>query len=191
MPGLAGENIYIGMVVADPFSERMAVIEINGILERFGKMGEKSGWTYVLIPAEIARSLSKARNTFRVKGHIDQHEIRQVALVPVGDGDFILPVNGGMRKAIKKSAGAPVRLRIQHDDSELLPDRDFMECLAEEPLAMTHYQKLTQGHKNYFTKWIGSARTAPTKASRIAMALDALSRGLGFAEMLREKKGKL
>jgi hypothetical protein len=54
---------------------------------------------------------------------------------------------------------------------------------------MTQYQKLTQGHKNYFTKWIGSARTAPTKAARIAMALDALSRGLGFAEMLREKKG--
>ena len=167
----------------------MAVTEIRGVLERFGKKGEKSGWTYVLIPAVIAQALSKARNTFRVKGFIDQHEIRQVALVPMGDGDFILPVNGEMRRAIKKSKGAPVLLSLQHDPSDLLPDRDFIDCLAEDLRALANYEKLTQGHKNYFTKWIGTARTAPTKASRIAMALDALSRGLGFAEMLREKKG--
>ncbi len=169
----------------------MAFTEINGVLERFGNKGEKSGWTYVLIPAVKAQALSKARNAFRVKGFIDQHEIRQVALVPMGDGDFILPVNGEMRKAIKKSKGAPVLLRLQLDASELLPDRDFVDCLAEDPGALANYQKLTQGHKNYFTKWIGTAKTAPTKASRIAMALEALSRGLGFAGMLREKKGKL
>lgn len=168
----------------------MAVTEIKGLLERFGKKGEKSGWTYVLIPAIKAQALSKARNTFRVKGFIDQHAIRQVALVPMGDGDFILPVNGEMRRAIKKSKGAPVLLRLQHDPSELLPDRDFIDCLAEDLHALANYEKLTQGHKNYFTKWIGTAKTEPTKASRIAMALDALSRGLGFAEMLREKKDR-
>ncbi len=168
----------------------MAVTEIKGLLERFGKKGEKSGWTYVLIPAVKAQALSKARNTFRVKGFIDQHAIRQVALVPMGDGDFILPVNGEMRRAIKKSKGAPVLLRLQHDPSELLPDRDFIDCLAEDLHALANYEKLTQGHKNYFTKWIGTAKTEPTKASRIAMALDALSRGLGFAEMLREKKDR-
>lgn len=168
----------------------MSVTEIKGVLERFGRKGEKSGWTYVLIPAAKAQSLSKARNTFRVKGFIDQHEIRQVALVPMGDGDFILPVNGEMRRAIKKSKGAPVLLSLQLDPSELVPDRDFIDCLAEDLRALANYEKLTRGHKNYFTKWIGTARTEPTKASRIAMALDALSRGLGFAEMLREKKDR-
>lgn len=168
----------------------MEFTEIKGVLERFDKKGEKSGWTYILIPAVKAQALSKARNTFRVKGLIDQHAIRQVALVPMGDGDFILPVNGEMRRAIKKSKGAPVLLRLQRDPSELLPDRDFIDCLAEDLHALANYEKLTQGHKNYFTKWIGTAKTEPTKASRIALALDALSRGLGFAEMLREKKDR-
>lgn len=166
------------------------MIEIKGILEKFEKQGEKTGWTYLSIPAVKARAICAINTTFRVKGFIDHHPIRQIAVLPMGDGNFILPVNGEMRKAIKKLKGAGVVLRLEYDPSPIEADADFLECLAEFPKARAHYLALKQGHKNYFTKWLSTAKTEGTKSNRITMAIDALSRGLRFDEMLREKKGK-
>jgi hypothetical protein len=168
----------------------MKMVEIKGILEKFDKQGEKTGWTYMLIPAIKARAISEVKTIFRVKGFIDDYPIKQIAILPMGEGDFILPVNLEMRKAIRKSKGSGVVVRLQYDPSPLEPDADFVDCLAEFPAAKTFYLTLTQGHKNYFTKWLSTAKTQETKSNRIAMAVDALSRGLGFGEMLREKKSK-
>ena len=82
-----------------------------------------------------------------------------------------------------------VTLKISLDKSEFLPDQDFLDCLYELPNAVKAFEALPKGHQNYFTKWIQTAKTAQTKANKIAMAIDALSRGLKFNEMLREKKG--
>jgi uncharacterized protein YdeI (YjbR/CyaY-like superfamily) len=70
-----------------------------------------------------------------------------------------------------------------------VPDQDFMDCLYEVPRAAKTFEDLPKSHRNYFTKWIQTAKTPETKANKIAMAIDALSRGLKFNEMLREKKG--
>jgi len=157
------------------------MIEIKGILEKFEKQGEKSGWTYLRIPAVKASAISKIKT-------IDDCPLSQIAILPMGEGDFILPVNQEMRKAIRKSKGAAVVLRLQYDPSLIKPDDDFLECLAEFPASKTYFLSLTQGHKNYFTKWLSTAKTEQTKSNRIALAIDALSRGMGFGEMLREKK---
>ena len=53
-----------------------------------------------------------------------------------------------------------------------------------------HFNSLAGSHRNYFSKWIDSAKTEQTKTKRIAMALSALSRGLGYPEMMREDKAK-
>ena len=166
------------------------MIEIKGILEKFEKQGEKSGWTYLLIPAVKASAISKIKTIFRVKGFIDDFPIKQIAILPMGEGDFILPVNQEMRKAIGKAKGATVTLLVQYDPRPIKPEGDFLECLAEFPAAKTFFLSLTQGHKNYFTKWLSTAKTEHTKSNRIALAIDALSRGMGFGEMLREKKAK-
>jgi uncharacterized protein YdeI (YjbR/CyaY-like superfamily) len=64
----------------------------------------------------------------------------------------------------------------------------LMTCLADEPEALTFFNQLTNGHQNYFTKWIESAKTEPTKAKRIAQTITALYRKQDFGEMLRSLK---
>jgi uncharacterized protein YdeI (YjbR/CyaY-like superfamily) len=96
-----------------------------------------------------------------------------------------------MRKGIKKQKGAELRVQLQADDEEIKPSAELMECLADEPQALEKFKSLPKGHQNYFSNWIESARTEPTKAKRIAHAIRFLSMGHNFGEMLRAlKKGE-
>jgi uncharacterized protein YdeI (YjbR/CyaY-like superfamily) len=74
------------------------------------------------------------------------------------------------------------------DTNPVKIDSDFTECLQDDPAALKIFQSLTKGHQHYFSKWIESAKTDGTKAKRIAMAVNALSKGTGFPEMLRAQK---
>jgi uncharacterized protein YdeI (YjbR/CyaY-like superfamily) len=110
--------------------------------------------------------------------------------MPMGDGNFIMPVNAVMRKAIGKRKGAIITAMLEADDKPLQLNEDFMACLNDEPAALEHFYSLNGSHRNYFSKWIDSAKTEPTKTKRIAMALSALSRRMGYPEMIREQKAK-
>jgi hypothetical protein len=57
------------------------------------------------------------KTSFRVKGKIDHCTIRQITLLPMGDGSFILPTNAATRKAIRKRDGASVVAEFEVDDS--------------------------------------------------------------------------
>lgn len=158
-------------------------------IEKFEQQGEKTGWTYLRISAEQAAALQPgSRRPFRVKGTLDQHPLMQQALLPMGDGSFVMPLNAALRKNLKKAAGDTVLVCLEPDAAPLLLDGDFMHCLHDEPLALHTFQVLPKGHQQYFSNWIASAKTAITKARRIAMAVTALSRGRGFSQMLRDQK---
>jgi len=161
------------------------------IILKFGGQGEKTGWTYIEVPSDIAEKLKPGnKKSFRVKGKLDAHKIAGVALLPMGNGDFIIAVNAAMRKAIGKRKGAMLTAQLEVDNAPLKINKDFLECLNDEPAAVKHFNSLAKGHQNYFSKWIESAKTDQTKTRRIAMAVSALSRCLGFPEMLREHKAK-
>ncbi|MGZ6491671.1 MAG: YdeI/OmpD-associated family protein, partial [Bacteroidia bacterium] len=51
--------------------------------------------------------------------------------------------------------------------------------------AQAAWDKIPNSHKNYYSKWVDSAKTDATKAKRIAMVLDGLPKGWTFGEMLR------
>ncbi|HET7896015.1 MAG TPA: YdeI/OmpD-associated family protein [Flavisolibacter sp.] len=158
-------------------------------IEKFAKQGEKTGWTYIRFSEEQAMEVKPGTKTsFRVKGKLDDVSIERVALLPMGDGSFILPLNAALRKAIRKSKGDQVKVCLEADESPLALDADFLDCLQDEPQALHTFQQLAKGHQNYFSKWIESARTTPTKTKRIAMAVNALANGMGFPEMLRARK---
>ena len=73
---------------------------------KFGKQGEKTGWTYIVVPASATKKLNPGvKRSYRVKGKLDELAIQKVALVPMGGGDFILAVNAGMRKVLCKRFG--------------------------------------------------------------------------------------
>ena len=158
---------------------------------KFGQQGEKTGWSHIVIPAAIASKLNPGnKKSFRVKGKLDNYPIQKIALLPMGDGEYIMPLNGQMRKALKKQKGAKVNVQIQVDKEEIKPPPELMECLNDEREALDFFNSLSKSHRNYFIKWIESAKTDETKAKRIAHTLDALSKGYNFGQMARSLKNK-
>jgi hypothetical protein len=156
---------------------------------KFDKQGEKTGWSYIEIPESKAVHLKRdSRVSFRVKGYLDHFSIAQVALLPMGEGNFILPLNGPMRKAIGKKAGDALHVKLELDMRPLKPSSDFIQCLKDDPSAFNFFKTLPLSHQHYFSKWIESAKTLTTKTRRITMAVVALGRGQGYAEMLRSNK---
>ena len=101
---------------------------------------------------------------------------------------FIMPFNAGMRKGTGKKKGDKILITLALDKAEFQMSADFMVCLEDEPSALKHFQSLSGSHQRYFSKWIDSAKTEPTKAKRIVMAVNALARNLGYPEMMREAK---
>ncbi len=160
---------------------------------KYGANGDKTGWTFIQIPSELAEKLSPgSRKSFRVKGTLDKTQVEALALVPVGGGDFILPLKKEIRKALKKDKGATIIVAIEKDEN---PDPfpmppDFADCLADEPRAMKTFNSITRSHQHYFIKWIDSAKTETTRIKRIAVTVSALAHGMQYGEMLRAEKKK-
>lgn len=167
----------------------MKKLEFKTSLQKFGQMGEKSGWIYIAIPASLAHSLAPGiKKSFRVKGKIDDMDFRQKSLLPMGDGNFILPVNGPMRKMLNKKNGESVNVVLQHDKEELKIDQQLLDCLADEPEAFKNFKAMPLSHQKYYSNWIVSAKTEPTKIKRIALAVNTLAQKMNYSEMIRSRK---
>lgn len=165
------------------------MIQFNAVIKKFTKMGEKTGWTYIEIPLDIAEKLKPDnKKAFRVKGKLDNYAFNAISLLPMGEGNFIMALNGTIRKQIKKEKGDTLKVQMQEDKKEPELSGIFMECLEEEPKAIKFFKSLPKGHQRYFSNWIESAKTDSTKAKRIAQAVNALAAGLGFGEMIRMNK---
>ena len=156
---------------------------------RFGQMGEKTGWTYIEIPAIQASQLYPGnKKSFRVKGKLDQVPVKQLALLPMGDGHFIIPLNAEMRKALKKQKGAELYVQLEKDESPITINNDLISCLEDEPAALRFFQSLQTSHQHYFSKWIETAKSDSTKSKRIAQTVNACLHHYSFSEMLRNSK---
>jgi len=165
------------------------MITFTAKIKRFDKKGEKTGWTYVEVSALLANKLNPGKKVgYRVKGVLDQHPIRHVALLPMGNGAFIIPLNAKMRKAISKEKGDSLNVRLEVDARPLPPSSDFMKCLKDDARATSHFKTLSGSHQRYFSKWIEEAKTIETKTKRITMAVLALGSGQGYPEMIRANK---
>lgn len=165
------------------------MIKFTAILKKFESQGEKTGWTYLEVPATIAAKIKPGvKKSFRVKGLLDAYPIKQIALVPMGEGDYIMAVNAAMRKAIGKRQGAAVKVQLEEDQEEFKMNEDFLACLQEEPRAQTFFQSLAPSHQRYFSKWIADAKTEETLARRIAQTISAMLKGMSYGEMIRALK---
>src|SRR5690242_7324727 len=169
----------------------MGKVQFTTTIHRFEKQGEKTGWTYIEIPADVATKLCPGnKQGFRTKGKLDNYAFSGKSLLPMGSGNFIMPLNAAMRKAIGKKAGAILKVQIEFDKSKYELNTEFMDCLKDDKQAHAFFKTLPRSHQNYFSKWIESAKTDETKAKRIAMTMNAFLKKQGFPEMLRaQKKG--
>ena len=156
---------------------------------KFGENGEKTGWTYFIISAEIAEQLNPGnRKSFRVRGKLDHVSIECLALIPLGEGDYILPLNLALRKSLKKKNGNILNVELEFDPREPKISEDLLDCLSFEPLALEKFQAMPRSHQNYYSNWVNSCKTEETKVKRINLVVSALIRGLNFAEMIRENR---
>lgn len=165
------------------------MITFTTSIKKFDKQGEKTGWTYIALTKRQAHQLKPGCHvSFRVKGTLDQYTIEKAALLPMGDGNFILPFNAAIRKGTGKKEGDTIKISFTVDDRALTISSDFLSCLKDDPMAFDFFNTLPKGHQNYFSKWIDSAKTSATKTKRITMAVIALAIKQGFSEMIRANK---
>lgn len=165
------------------------MIKFKATIQKFGQQGEKTGWTYILIPSGIANKINPGvKKSYRVKGKLDDYIIEKTAMIPMGEGDFIIPVKAPILKAIHKRVGDTLSLQLELDQSPILPPAELLECLADEPEALKYFNSLPQSHRNYFTKWIETAKTDATRTKRIALVIKTMVRKMDFGAMLREER---
>jgi hypothetical protein len=161
----------------------------TALLQRFDEKGEKTGWTYITLPTAVSEAMKPGQKTsYRVKGTLDDYAIKQVALVPMGDGQFIIAINATMRRGIRKEAGATIQVSLGVDNDPFPISPDLLSCLEDEPDALQFFNTLAKGHQQYFSNWIESAKTIDTRTKRLTQAVTGLALGLGYGEMIRHFK---
>lgn len=167
------------------------MIDYTAIMQQYGENGDKTGWTFVIVPADVAQQILPGnKRSMRVRGFLDEYAVAGMSLMPVGEGDFILALKAEIRKAVRKERGAMLRLRLEHDkDFKLEMPEELQECFDfEPPEAFAYFDSLSKSHQGYFFKWINDAKTEQTRANRIASTISAANRRMDYGAMLRELK---
>lgn len=165
------------------------MISFNALIKRFDEKGEKTGWTYIEIPAAVAGKIKPGnKKGFRVRGRLDEYVFEGLNLLPMGEGNFILPLNAAIRKAIRKQKSATVAVDMEEDEIPYQLNTELLECLQDEPRARSVFEQLPNSHKNYYSKWVDSAKGEATRAKRIAMVVSGLAEGLDYGAMLRKAR---
>jgi hypothetical protein len=162
------------------------MVEFSTTILQFAEKGEKTGWSYVCIPPDVAEKLKPGfRKSFRVKGKLDNYPIARQAILPMGNGEFILPLKAAVRKALHKNKGATVKLILEEDNRALKVSAELLECLSDSPKAEKKFKALPISHQMYYSNWIESAKTIGTKAKRIGLTIVAMEKNLTYGEMLK------
>lgn len=145
------------------------MVTFSAVIQKFRDKGEKSGWTYIEIPRDIAVELLPGqKKSFQVKGFLDAYPFEKVNLLPMGDGNFIMALNAAMRRKIGKREGAFLNVRLAFDESPFEYPEDIMACLEDEPAALVCFRKMPESHRKWYIRWIQSAKTDATRTKRIA-----------------------
>lgn len=166
------------------------MIEFATIILQFAEQGEKTGWSYIEIPADLAQQMKPGnKKSFRVRGMLDALPVRGMALMPMGEGNFIMALKAEVRKGIHKNAGAMLHVKLEEDiDYKIETPEDLQECFDFEPEAFEFFNSLAKSHREYFIKWIDGAKTNETRAKRIVNTVNAMLRKWPYNVMIREMR---
>ncbi|MBK6342183.1 MAG: DUF1905 domain-containing protein [Flavobacteriales bacterium] len=152
-----------------PAKKRPQIFRFTAPLER---MTGRFAWSYVEFPHDVKELFGK-RGEVRVKCRINGVAADR-ALMPTKSGYHIIVLGGDLRRqAGIKRPGEPVKMELWLDPE---PDRisipaELAETLDFIPEMKAAWDKLTPGMKRSMSYWVGSAKTEPTRAKRIAELL--------------------
>ena len=137
----------------------------------------KGGWTYAAID-EIKPDTKNKFGWVQVSGTIDGFPLKRYKLMPMGNGRLFLPVRAEIRKQIRKKEGDTIHVILYADDSAVEVPQEFLDCLSDEPAALSFFQKLSDSEKQFYITWVYTAKKEETKIKRLASAVIRLSKGL-------------
>jgi hypothetical protein len=143
------------------------------LLEKFPGKG---GWTYIQI-SEIKPTKRKYFGGMKIKGFIDDYELKDHNLFPMGKGILMMAVKAEIRKKIGKHEGDWVTLKLYSDEPIDNSDNEFLICLKEEPDAEKTFKNATKKQQQELLNWISLSKTDDMKVERIAKVLDMLAQG--------------
>jgi hypothetical protein len=147
----------------------------------------KGGWTYAAIP-EVVQDKHSPFGWVKVKGFIDDVEIKNYKLMPMGNGRLFLPVKADIRKRIGKKEGDWVNVVLYADNAPThIPD-EFLLCLKDDPIAYRTFLGCSDGQRKVLVDWIYSAKADNTKVQRITETLRKLSKQYGLRDKKHERK---
>jgi hypothetical protein len=149
------------------------LVNNNYQLEKFNGKG---GWTYAAIP-EILQDKHNHFGWVRVRGFIDNYELKNYHLMPMGNGCLFLPVKAEIRKKIGKQEGDFVRVVLFPDKLPVEISEELMMCFEEEPTLYKKFLSYSEGEKKAYIEWIYSAKKEETKVERIAKMFNRINRG--------------
>ena len=130
------------------------------------------------MPAMPHLPRKKGSTTVRVRGFIDEYELKDFNIWAMKKGTF-LAVKTEIRKAIKKEAGDTVKITLYLDELQSVIPEDFLLCLQDEPKVHTHFNHFTETKKKEIIDWIFSAKTEDEKIERMAKTLEKLESEVG------------
>ncbi|HLK30097.1 MAG TPA: YdeI/OmpD-associated family protein [Puia sp.] len=137
------------------------------------RKAEKGGWHYVAISG-IPSSNKNSQGLVRVKGFIDDYEIRQFNLLPMKTGEMLLVLKASLRKAIGKKAGDTVHVTLFTDKSKVRIPEEILDSLLQSQRAYDFFFSLRESNKKYYIDWVNESKTVETKVNRIVKMIKQL-----------------
>ncbi|MET3127967.1 hypothetical protein ABID42_003086 [Arcicella rosea] len=154
------------------------LIDKKYLLEKFPGKG---GWTYAIIP-EVLQDKHAYFGWVKVKGFIDDFELKNYRLMPMGNGMLFLPVRAEIRKKIGKKEGDWVHVKLFADNDALEIPKELMLCLEDEPQALKNFLTYTESEQKAYIDWILGAKKEETKIERMAETVNKVLKGLKFRD---------
>ena len=139
------------------------------------ELGGKTA-TGIEVPAAVVAKLGSSKRP-AVSVTINRYTYRST-VAPMG-GRFMLPVSAQVREAADVAAGDRVDIDIELDQAprEVTVPADFARALARDPAARRFFDGLSFSNQQRTVISIEAAKTAETRARRIAKAVSTMREG--------------
>ena len=138
---------------------------------------------HFIVPAPVVGALSEGSEDKRVVCIINGAVEYQCALIPRGEGIYVIHVNKARVKKLNLKIGDQVQISLRKDDSEYgLPvPEEFTEVLEQDPEANAFWEKLTPGKKRTMLYIIAQPKSSDLR----------ITRALAICEHLKAYAGKI
>jgi hypothetical protein len=155
----------------------MAKVTQSKRLNEFRASIYRLGILYTVdVPAAVSKALGGAKH-IAVAGTVNGVKLRGL-LLPRGEGQHRLFLDGKLRKAARAGQGDTVTLALGPDrESREVPIPDeVIEAFEDEPGALDVFQGLTVAQRREMLLWVLKAKHAETRAQRIARLVQEMAR---------------